>query len=79
MALEILNVAVWATIFKNYIVNQDDSKVCNNYVHIAGFPGATNSNILNKINSILQSFMDKQFKNTVILSVGVNDTQVFNG
>ncbi len=26
----------WATMFKNHIVNQDDSKVCNNYVHIAG-------------------------------------------
>lgn len=31
----------WATMFKNHIVNQDDSKVCNNYVHIVGFPGAT--------------------------------------
>ncbi len=69
----------WATMFKNYIVNKDDSKVCNNYVHIAGFPGATSSDILDKINSILQSFMHKEFTNTVILSIGVNDTQVFNG
>ncbi len=69
----------WATMLKNYIINKDDSKVCNNYVHIAGFPGATSSDILNKINSILQSFMHKEFTNTVILSIGVNDTQIFNG
>lgn len=69
----------WATMFKNYIVNKDDSKVCNNYVHIAGFPGATSSDILDKIDGILQSFLHKEFSNTVILSIGVNDTQVFNG
>ncbi len=69
----------WATMFKNYIVNKDDSKVCNNYVHIIGFPGATSSDILDKINSILQTFLHKEFSNTIILSIGVNDTQVFNG
>ncbi len=69
----------WATMFKNYIVNKDDSKVCNNYVHIVGFPGATSSDILNKIDGILQTFLHKEFSNTVILSIGVNDTQVFNG
>lgn len=69
----------WSTMFKKYIVNKDDSKVCNNYVHIAGFPGATSSDILEKSDNILQSFMHKEFKNTVILSIGVNDTQVFNG
>lgn len=69
----------WSTMFKKYIVNKDDSKVCNNYVHIAGFPGATSSDILEKSDNILQSFMHKEFKNIVILSIGVNDTQVFNG
>lgn len=69
----------WATMFKNHMINKDDSKVCNNYVHIAALPGATSSDILNKIDSILQSFMHKEFSNTVILSIGVNDTQVFNG
>ncbi len=69
----------WATMFKNYIINKDDSKVCNNYVHLAGFPGAKSSDILNKINNILQSFMHKEFVNTVVLSIGINDTQVFNG
>ena len=68
----------WASIFKNYIVNKDDSKVCNNYVHVVGFPGATSSDILDKIDSILQAFLHKEFTNTVILSIGVNDTQVFN-
>ncbi len=28
----------WASMFKNYIVNKHDSKVCNNYVHVVGFP-----------------------------------------
>lgn len=69
----------WATMFKKYIVNKDDSKVCNNYVHIAAFPGATSTDILNKIDSILQSFNHKEFTNTIILSIGVNDTQEFNG
>lgn len=65
--------------FKNHIVCQDDSKVCNNYVHVAGFPGTTSSDILAKINDILSSFMHKELSNTVILSIGVNDTQIFNG
>lgn len=69
----------WASMFKNYIVNKDDSKVCNNYVHIAGFPGATSTDILNKIESILKSFKHEEFKNIVILSIGINDTQEFNG
>ena len=69
----------WATMFKNYIVNLDDSKVCNNYVHVAGFPGATSTDIVNKIPSILQSFMHEEFVNTVIVSIGINDTQIING
>lgn len=68
----------WATMFKNYIVNTDDSKVGNNYVHIAGFPGATSSDILNKINSLLQSFIYEGHTNTVIIFIGVNDTQVLH-
>ena len=69
----------WSAMFKNYIINKDDSKVCNNYVHIAGFPGATSTDILNKIESVLKSFKHEEFKNIVILSVGINDTQEFNG
>lgn len=69
----------WATMFKQYIVNKDDSKVCNNYVHIAAFPGATSTDILNKIDSILQAFYHREFTNTIMLSIGINDTQEFNG
>lgn len=68
----------WAAMFKKYIVNKDNSKVCNNYVHIAGFPGAKSSDILVKLDSILQAFENEEFSNTVILSIGINDTQVFN-
>ena len=69
----------WATMFKNYIINKDDSKECSNYVHIAGFPGARSNDILKKTSSILQSFKHDEFSNIVILSIGVNDTQEFNG
>ncbi len=69
----------WANMFKKYIVNKDDSKVCNNYVHIAAFPGATSTAILNKIDNIYQSFKNDEFNNVMILSIGVNDTQEFNG
>ena len=69
----------WPEMFKNYVVNKDDSKVCTNYVHIAGFPGATSTDILNKIDSIIKSFRHDEFDNVIILSIGVNDTQEFNG
>ena len=69
----------WATMFKNYIVKKDDTKECSNYVHIVGFPGATSTDILAKIDSILKSFKSEEFTNIVILSIGVNDTQEFNG
>ena len=69
----------WSAMFKNFIVNKDDSKVCNNFVHIVGFPGATSNDILNKIDNILASFIHDEFNNIVILSIGVNDTQEFNG
>ena len=69
----------WATMFKNYIVKKDNSKECSNYVHVVGFPGATSTDILTKIDSILKSFKHEEFTNTVILSIGVNDTQEFNG
>ena len=69
----------WATMFKNYIVKKDNSKECSNYVHVVGFPGATITDILTKIDSILKSFKHEEFTNTVILSIGVNDTQEFNG
>ena len=69
----------WSAMFKNYIVNKDDSKVCSNYVYVAAFPGATSTNILNKLDNIYKSFKHDEFSNIVILSIGVNDTQEFNG
>ena len=69
----------WAAMFKNYIVKKDDTKKCSNYVHVAGFSGATSTDILSKIDSILKLFKNEEFTNIVILSIGVNDTQEFNG
>ena len=69
----------WSAMLKKHIVNQDDTKICNNFVQVAGFPGATSKDILNKIDSILDTFKYDEFNNIVILSIGVNDTQDFNG
>ena len=65
--------------FKKYIVSKDDTKVCNNFVHIVGFPGTTSNDILNKINYIFNAYKNDEFKNVVILSIGINDAQEFNG
>ena len=48
-------------------------------MHIAGFPGATSTDILNKIENIFNCFKHEEFKNIVILSIGVNDTQEVKG
>ena len=69
----------WSAMFKKFIVNKDDSKICNNFVQVAGFPGATSLDIVNKIDSILDCFKYNEFNNIIILSIGVNDTQYFNG
>ena len=69
----------WSAMLKKFIVNKDDSKICNNFVQVAGFPGATSKDIINKIDSILECFKYNEFNNIVILSIGINDTQCFNG
>ncbi len=69
----------WSAMLKKHIVNKDNSKVCTNYAHVAGFPGATSTDILNKIECIYHSFKRDDFKNIVILSIGANDTQEFYG
>ena len=69
----------WTEMFKKYILSKDDSKVCNNYIYIAGFSGATSTDILNRLEYIFNSFRHVEFKNIVILSIGINDTQEFNG
>ena len=57
----------WSERFKKYILSKDDSKVCNNYIHIAGFSGATSTDILNRLEYIFNSFRHVEFKNIVIL------------
>lgn len=69
----------WSAMFKKFIVNKDTTKTCNNFVHIVGFPGATSTDILNKIEKIINSFKDDIFKNIIILSIGINDAQEFQG
>ena len=69
----------WSAMFKKFIVNKDDTRTCNNFAHVAGFPGATSKDILNKLDTILECFKYDEFNNIVILSIGVNDTQDFNG
>ena len=69
----------YASMFKKYIVDKDDSLVCSNFVHVMGFPGATSKDILSKIDNLLEGLKDNAFDNIVILSIGVNDTIYFNG
>ena len=67
----------WASMFKNYIINKDDTITCNNFVHIVGFPGATSSSIECKIDDILKIYKYDDCNNIIILAIGINDTQVF--
>ena len=69
----------YASMFKKYIVEKDNSLACSNFVHTIGFPGATSKDILDKIDNILDGLKDEKFDNIVILSIGVNDTVYFNG
>ena len=39
----------WATMLKKYVVSKDSTLTCSSFVHIAGFPGATSSDILYKL------------------------------
>ena len=65
----------WATLFKKYIVGLDKTLTCSNLVHIAGYPGATSMDILTRLDGILDAFLYPDLNNTVILSIGINDTQ----
>lgn len=69
----------WATMLKKNIVSKDISKICSNYVHIAGFPGATSKDILSKLDSILDCYKNNELNNVIILSIGINDAKFFNG
>ena len=68
----------WATMFKKYVVKKDTTKICNKFVHIVGFPGATSKDVLSKLDSILDCYKEDDFKNIVVLSIGINDAQYFN-
>ena len=48
----------WASMFKEYIVSKDNTKVCNNFVHIVGFPGANGEKRYRKQ---VQKRSDKRF------------------
>lgn len=69
----------WASMLKNKMLNQDDTKQCSSYVHQIGFPGATSKDILEKFENIIKVFGSDEFDNTIIIAIGVNDTQIFNG
>ena len=65
----------WASMFKSYIINKDDTCASSNMVHIAAFPGATSTDIINKFDSIYNAFKSNDFNNIIILAIGINDTQ----
>ena len=63
----------WATMLKKEIVNKDGTDMCSNLVHIAGFPGATSTEVLERIDNIYRTFQYKGFENIIILAIGIND------
>lgn len=69
----------WASMLKNKLLNQEGTKESTNYVHCVGFPGATSKSILDKIESIVDVYYSEGMNNIFLLSIGINDTQIFNG
>lgn len=69
----------WASMLKNKVLKKDETKQCSNYVHQVGFPGATSKDILEKLENIIKVFGSNEFDNTIVIAIGVNDTQIFNG
>ena len=69
----------WTSMFKNKIINLDQNSLyCNNYVHVAAYPGGTSSDIAQRISHILGAFAFPSTNNEIILSIGVNDTQTID-
>ena len=68
----------WATMFKREIVNMDNTEICNNFVHIVGFPGATSTEVLDRIDNIYKTFHYNNFENVIILSIGINDVYEYD-
>lgn len=69
----------WAELFKQSIVNKDDTKECSSYVQIAAYPGATSKDILDRAEAIFETFKSDESRNIVILAIGLNDTQELDG
>ena len=69
----------WVSMLKNKLLNAEGTKESTNFVHCVGFPGATSKDIVEKFNSIVDTYYSSDMNNTFIIAVGINDTQVFNG
>lgn len=68
----------WATMLKREIINKDETDTCSNFVHIAGFPGATSTEVLYRIDNIYRTFRYNNFENIIILSIGINDVYEYD-
>ncbi|MCH5166387.1 MAG: SGNH/GDSL hydrolase family protein [Erysipelotrichales bacterium] len=69
----------WVSMFKNKLLNDNQTKYLNDHVHCIGFPGATSKDIAQKIKSIIETYYFNEVNNIFIISVGVNDTQTSDG
>ncbi len=69
----------WVSELKNNILNSEESKESTKYVHCVGFPGATSKSILEKIEHIINAYYSSDMKNIFMISIGVNDSQIFQG
>lgn len=64
----------WTSLLKKEFLKNDNSQV-SNYVHVSAYPGSTSSDILNRIDDIINTFYFEAVFNIFIVSIGVNDTQ----
>ena len=69
----------WVSMLKNELLNKEGTKNSTNYVHCVGFPGVTSKDIAEKIESIVNTYYSRDVNNIFLISIGVNDTQIFNG
>lgn len=67
----------WVSKLKNNLLNSEGSKESTKYVHCVGFPGATSKSIFEKIEYIINAYYSNDMKNIFIISIGVNDSQIF--
>ena len=67
----------WISLFKKKLLQADNMKECSNYAHLAGFPWATSKDISTKIDSIINTYRLTETNNIVIISIGINDSQMY--